>query len=396
MRVFVTRVALLFGALAAACSGDEPAPSSSDGDGGAAPELCERVAALDSLAPASSYDYGWTCLGQVAPGGEPLSLTALDEDDCTTGIWPDLDDTVSVCPTVSAAVRTDPVSGKELPSEDARVLPIDIPVSESGSFLPSNLPTSFPETLRVVSWNMEYTAHLDEQIAILTTRPELASADVYLLSEVDRCSSRNGKTRGARRLAEALGAAYVYGIEFVELEIDRVAGGDTGQAILSRRPLSSAALTCHSNQSDWFATDDEPRLGERVFLHADIPVGDGFARVYAAHLESDDLFGEKRSAQAKELLDVAQTLACERPQIVAGDFNAPYCGAPELEVLRTSGFLDAVGLAGDKDPTHQSGFRLDYVWARGFRVVRGGVLRDVTASDHYPVWVDLEMDPNGA
>ena len=354
-----------------------------------------RVAPLDSLAPAASYEYAWTCAGEAPADGDPLSLTPLEDDDCTTGIWPDLDDTVDVCPTVSAAVRTDPVSGKVLPSEDPRTLPTDVAVSESGSFLPEGLPTSFPTTLRVVSWNMEYTAHLDEQIAILTTRPELASADVYLLSEVDRCSSRNGKRRGARRLAEALGTAYVYGIEFVELEIDRVAGGDTGQAILSRRPLSSAALTCHSNQSDWFATDDQLRLGERVFLHADIPVGDTVARVYSAHLESDDLFGEKRSVQAKELLDVAQTRACDRPQIVGGDFNAPYCGAPELEVLRTSGFVDAVGLTGDLDPTHKSGFRLDYVWGRGFRVVQGGVLRDVTASDHYPVWVDLELDEAG-
>jgi endonuclease/exonuclease/phosphatase family metal-dependent hydrolase len=246
--------------------------------------------------------------------------------------------------------------------------------------------------MRVVAWNMEYTAHLDEQIELLANRPELASADVFLLSEVDRCSARNGTRRAARRLAEVLGAAYVYGIEFVELEIDRVAGGDTGQAILSRRPLTSAALTCHSSQSDWFASAEEPRLGQRVALHADVPVGDRFARVYAVHLESDDVFGEKRSIQAKELLDEAQARACERPQIVAGDFNAPYCGAPELEVLRRSGFIDAAGTAGDVDKTNMSGLRLDYVWTRGFRVVAGGVLRDVMQSDHYPVWVDLELE----
>ncbi len=392
MRRSLTALGLFFllGTLLAACSDETAAPA--EGAGGGAGDLCERVAALDALAPAVSYDYAWTCAGEVAAEGEALPAPPIDDNDCTTGVWPDLDDTVAVCPTVSAAVRVDPVSGKTLPSDDARPLPIDIPVTESGSFLPADLPTSYPKTLRVVAWNMEYTAHLDEQIAILTTRPELASADLYLLSEVDRCSNRNGKRHGARKLAEALSAAYAYGIEFVELDIDRSVGGDTGQAILSRRPLTSAALTCHSNQSDWFATEDEPRLGERVFLHADIPVGNSAARVYAAHLESDDIFGEKRSIQAKELLDVAQSRACDRPQIVAGDFNAPYCGSPELEVLRTSGFFDAVGLTGDREATHQSGFRLDYVWIRGFRAVQGGVLRDVMASDHYPVWVDLELD----
>jgi endonuclease/exonuclease/phosphatase family metal-dependent hydrolase len=194
-------------------------------------------------------------------------------------------------------------------------------------------------------------------------------------------------------LAELLQAEYVYGIEFVELEIDRVAGGDTGQAILSRRPIRSAILTCHSNESDWFATKDEPRLGERVVLHADVPIGDRVARVHAVHLESDDVLGAKRAVQSKEILDQAQARACDRPTILAGDFNAPYCGAPELQVLRDAGFIDAVGVAGDTNPTHAApGFRLDYLWARGLRVVSGGVLRDVSASDHYPVWVDLELE----
>jgi len=48
---------------------------------------------------------------------------------------------------------------------------------------------------------------------------------------------------------------------------------------------------------------------------------------------------------------VVQQRACERPQIVAGDFNAPYCGAPELQLLRDAGFVDALGLAGDTEPT---------------------------------------------
>jgi endonuclease/exonuclease/phosphatase family metal-dependent hydrolase len=308
-------------------------------------------------------------------------------------VWPDLDDTIDVCPTLSATQRVDPVSGKTLPSQDARALPIDIPVTESGSFLPAALPDVWPATLRVVAWNVEYSAHLDEQIAALTSVPELAAADLFLLSEVDRCSARNGVQRAARRFAEALNAAYVYGIEFVELEIDRVAGGDTGQAIVSRRPLSGAALSCHSSHFDWFASNDEPRLGQRVVLHADLPIGDRTARVYAVHLESNDVAGDKRAVQSKELLDAAQLLACDRPQIAAGDFNAPYCGAPELEVFRTVGFQDAIGLAGDLQPTHENGLRLDYVWTRGMRVVAGGVVRDLQASDHDAVWADLELEP---
>jgi len=382
------RHTLLLGLLVVpwSCQGDDGAPVPAP-----PAELCERNDQLDAIPDPASYQYDWTCSGSVPATGEALPDEPIP-DDCTTGIWPDLDDTVDVCPTVSDALRTDPVSGLELPSDDPRPLPIDIAVSVAGSFLPPSQPTSWPRTLRVVAWNLEYTSHLDEQIEVLTTHPQLSTADVYLMSEVDRCSTRNGTRRAAHLMAAALEAAYVYGIEFVELEIDRDVGGDTGQAIFSRRPLTGAALTCHSSQFDWFASEDEPRLGQRVALHADVPVGDQAVRLYAVHLESNDIFGDLRSIQSKELLDVAQTLACERPQIVGGDFNAPYCGAPELDVLRGAGFVDAVGLAGHTEPTHHNGMRLDYVWARGFSVVDGGVVTGLDMSDHDALWVDLELE----
>ncbi len=387
MRSELAAVALIAIAGLWACEGDDLQPPPAEQE----PELCERHAQLDSIPDPQSYQYDWTCSGSVPAAGEPLPGDDV-ADDCTAGIWPDLDDTVAVCPTVSDELRTDPVSGKELPSDDSRLLPLDIAVSEAGSFLPPTLPESWPTRLRVVAWNVEYTSHLDDQIALLATHPELSIADVYLLSEVDRCSSRNDMRRAARLMAEALEAAYVYGIEFVELEIDREVGGDTGQAILSRRPLSSAALTCHSSQFDWFASVDEPRLGQRVALHADLPVGDQSVRVYAIHLESNDIFGDLRSIQSKEVLDVAQARACDRPQIIGGDFNAPYCGAPELDVLRGAGFVDAVGIAGHTEATHHNGMRLDYVWTRGFRVIDGGVVTTLGMSDHDALWVDLQLE----
>jgi endonuclease/exonuclease/phosphatase family metal-dependent hydrolase len=342
--------------------------------------------------PEEAFTYAWTCSGEVAPSGVHPDAEPLGED-CSAGIWPDLDATVDVCPTVSSVTKVDPVSGLTLPLADARALPVDIPVTESGSFLPADLPSRFPPRLKIVAWNMEYTANLDAQVEELTTRPDLRDADVYLLSEVDRCSARNGTRRAARLLARAIGGQYVYGIEFVELSIGRTVGGDTGQAIVSRRPLTGAALHCHSAQHDWFASMREPRLGQRVVLHADVPAGDRVVRLYAVHYESNDALGEKRVVQVKETLDVAQALACARPQVVAGDFNTWYPQAPELEVLRGAGFVDALAEAGDTGVTHvPSGFRLDYVWTRGFRVLRGGVLRDVTSSDHHPVWAEIELE----
>jgi endonuclease/exonuclease/phosphatase family metal-dependent hydrolase len=347
------------------------------------------------LVDAAVYEYDWACTGDVPATGAPVPAEVEPPtEDCSAGVWPDLDARLTVCPTWSGGTLTDPASGLTFPLDDeVRTLPVSIPVSEGGSFLSSELPSSWPTTLKVVAWNMEYSRNLDDQLTTLTTHPALADADVYLLNEVDRCSTRNGVRRAARELARAIGGQYVYGIEFVELNVGRTIGGDTGQAIVSRRPLTGAALLCHSAQSDWLLDDGEPRLGSRVVLHADVPAGDEIVRVWAVHLESDDILGEKRAVQSKELLDEAQRLACDRPQIVAGDFNAWYPRAPELVVLRDAGFVDALERLGDVERTHDSGRRLDYLFARGpFEIVDGAVLRDVTTSDHFPLVVTLRLD----
>jgi len=342
----------------------------------------------DHVDPAA-FEYDWTCSGEVTPEGSAPDAEPPTED-CSEGIWPDLD-AATICPTVTDATRTDPDTGETLPPADDRTLPLEIPVSESGSFLPAEVPASWPATLKVVAWNVEYTDELDAQLESLTTDPRLSDADVYLLSEVDRCSARNDVRRAARILAERIGGAYVYGIEFVELSIGREVGGDTGQAIVSRRPITGASLLCHSSQADWFDDDGEPRLGQRVVLHADVPAGDAFVRLYAVHFESRDPIGEKRAVQVKELLDAAQASACDRPQVVGGDFNAWYATAPELVLMENAGFTDAVAAVGDTSSTHDNGTRLDFIWARGFEVLNGGVLEDVVTSDHRPVWAELRL-----
>ncbi len=379
--------------LSLGCGDDDATEDGGVVDGGIdlGPGMRRDLGHPGSSLPPEVYEYDWSCSGEVAPNdvapdAEPPTA------DCSEGVWPDLDSTMVVCPTITDVTREDPESGMSLPVADTRTAPTTIPVSESGSFLPDVLPETWPTTLKLVAWNMEYTANLDAQLQTLTEDPELADADVWLLSEVDRCSARNGVRRAARMLAEAVEGAYVYGIEFVELSIGRTVGGDTGQAIVSRRPLTGASLLCHSPQYDWFANDGQPRLGSRVVLGAEVPIGNTHTRVWAVHLESNDLLGELRVVQSKELLDASQASACERPQIVAGDFNAWYPQAPELDVLRTAGFADAFDTLGDTEATHQRGVRLDYVWTKGFSVTDGAVLREVETSDHYPMWVELTME----
>lgn len=367
---------------------------------------CETAPALDAAVPRDTprrdapfdpgrslprelFEYDWACVGAVTPPLAPIAAEPMTED-CSTGIWPELP-LANVCPTTSMASRIDPDTGAMLPPVDDRTLPTAIPVTESGSFRTGTDPVTWPSTLRVVAWNMEYTRSVDAQIELLSTDPELSSADVFLLSEVDRCSSRNGVRRAARLLAQAIGGDYVYGIEFVELSIDRTVGGDTGQAIVSRRPLRDGAVLCHSGDFDWLATPDEPRLGARITLSAEIPVGSTWALVHAVHFESNDALGAERVVQVKEVLDAAQRGACERPMIVAGDFNTWYATAPERAVMSAAGFTDTFESLGDVMGTHDSGRRLDYLYVRGLTIAGGTIHREVDLSDHAPLYAELAL-----
>src|SRR5687767_6005763 len=58
------------------------------------------------------------------------------------------------------------------------------------------------DTLRIVSFNVEFSRRVDSAIAVLKSDSTLRTADVVLLQEMDSTATR--------RIAEALGAWYVY------------------------------------------------------------------------------------------------------------------------------------------------------------------------------------------
>src|SRR5688572_17300583 len=78
-------------------------------DAAASPDAASRDAAPDDVGPpmdvprrprdaggfdrfldAEIWSYEWTCTGVAPPGGEPLA-TEPPVEDCSAGVWPDLD-----------------------------------------------------------------------------------------------------------------------------------------------------------------------------------------------------------------------------------------------------------------------------------------------------------------
>ena len=72
-----------------------------------------------------------------------------------------------------------------------------------------------------------------------------------------------------------------------------------GNAVLSRYPLGNVELIRHATNSDvWVGSSEQPRLGGRVAVKADVWVGDRILHVYSLHFESGGDADALREAQA--------------------------------------------------------------------------------------------------
>jgi len=210
-----------------------------------------------------------------------------------------------------------------------------------------------------------------EEIADVRPQSEyLMASDVMILNEADLGMSRTDYRDVAKELAEALGMAYAFGVEFIE--VDKIYLGieelkvpeekmneqfrkdlavDTGRykglhgsAVLSRYPIRSARnirlKACH----DWYGDEiklselekgkrlasknvflerisREVRHGNRFALLVDIEVPEsptGLVTVVSVHLENK-CRPTCRKEQMEELL--AQLEGIKNPLVMGGDLN---------------------------------------------------------------------------
>jgi hypothetical protein len=148
----------------------------------------------------------------------------------------------------------------------------------------------------------------------------------------------------------------------------------------------------------WFGSEPE-RPGTvgagagspRIVSVVELWCGSGPVVVANAHLDSAS--GEARAEAARQLVDLVATRP-DVPHVVMGDLNATL-DDPELAPLTASGLVPA--LPPDAGPTAtafetEEGRALDHVLLTpGWTVLGAEVRRDAgTASDHYPLLVELE------
>lgn len=237
-----------------------------------------------------------------------------------------------------------------------------------------------PDSLRVVSWNIQYGEAVETALEELQAHPRLADPDLLLVQELDPA--------GAALLADSLGLDYVYRPASVHPHHARL----FGNAVLSRWPIVDHGLEILPHPS--------PGSGHRrIAVSATVDLGArGELVAVSVHTATVIMEPDKRLAQAAAVFD---SLGLDdRPAVVAGDFNtvSDYDATLLRRMGRKLGFEYVRLPAG---PTVESGLGklsgqqlvLDHILVRGLAPGARGVVRSTTASDHYPVWAVVALPP---
>jgi endonuclease/exonuclease/phosphatase family metal-dependent hydrolase len=217
------------------------------------------------------------------------------------------------------------------------------------------------DTLRLASFNIEFSLHVDSAIALLASDPALRSADVILLQEMNE--------EATKRIAEALGVWYVYYPAIYHFRTRQ----QVGNAVLSRWPIVEDRKIVLPHVSRFVRT-------QRTATAATIQVGQLPVRVYSTHLGTmGDLAPAARRDQLRAILADARLYS---RVVIGGDMNDATVG----RLVRAEGYRWPT----ERGPETTRLGRLDHIFIKGLAVPDSGgagtVLEVRGASDHLPVW----------
>jgi endonuclease/exonuclease/phosphatase family metal-dependent hydrolase len=218
-----------------------------------------------------------------------------------------------------------------------------------------------PDTMRVVSFNVQFSKRVDIALDLLRWNDSLRNADAILLQEMDE--------RGVRLLADSLSMNYVY----YPATRHPQTGRDFGNAILSRWPLSNDRKIILPHLARYNAT-------QRIAVAATMRMGDRDVRLYSVHLAT--LVNNGPTQRREQLAAVLADADSFPVALIGGDFN--------------SETVPAIGLARNLSwptrglPATAALWTIDHMLLRGMTTTQLGIVRDTHgASDHRPVWANM-------
>ena len=226
---------------------------------------------------------------------------------------------------------------------------------------------------KVISWNIKFAARINNALEEFQRVPALQDADLILLQEMD--------DEGVARIARRLNYNYVY----YPASIHNRTGRPFGNAILASWPIEESFKLLLPHAS--------PTNGQRrIAAGAVLRVGQQRLAAYSVHTETPVLSHARRAEQIAELSRRVRRAMAECV-IVGGDFNT--FSPRSTRTLRAT--MTSAGLApvfDGRPPTVRTplaSFKLDHLFIRGARPLTSGIWPGTSASDHYPLWVMLEI-----
>src|SRR6266850_4834425 len=239
--------------------------------------------------------------------------------------------------------------------------------------------------------------HIDSAARACSDGTLMPRVDVLALQEADKQTARAGGIHVARELAVKLKMGWVHvpagiprGVKpkarqwWLDFEepIGLYDEGDTGIALLSRLPLTDVTRI----DLPWQECAWRPRLA----MGATVSAGPIRLRIFNVHVDPHAAAG----GQLKQLEVIAdQAAASTDPTMIVGDFNPP-SGKKGMETRR---FLEAKGYTTpfpSGTPTWRGALlrlHADWIFTRGVKIARWGVARPLSASDHWPVWSEVDL-----
>jgi endonuclease/exonuclease/phosphatase family metal-dependent hydrolase len=239
--------------------------------------------------------------------------------------------------------------------------------------------------IKVVSYNIRWRAgdELKRIAKSLHEDPEVGSAAILGLQEVDRRKKRTGHNNTAKALAKELGLHYAWA---APPSPKPDAEEETGVAILSVYPLTDVQRIVLPHPG--------PKKRRRVALGATVEIDGQPWRVYSAHAETR-ISMKKKMEQFNAILEDLARYPKDTPAIVMGDLNT---WEPNADDKTAKLFSDAgltTPFAGNATFRRRVLFlpiemKLDWIWLRGLEATSFGIDREIEISDHWPLWTNLK------
>lgn len=238
----------------------------------------------------------------------------------------------------------------------------------------NEIPDDTKDTIKIVSFNIEYAIEINQAITELQTIEALKNADIILLQEMDTTSSRH--------IAKALQYNFVY----IPAASDDDGLQMTGNSILSKWPLENEQKIILPHLQNLNGR-------QRIAIAATVSINKRPLHIYNVHLETFVMKRKKRKEQLAEVVNLAIQNDAAHPVLIAGDFNSLF----QKDINEFVSLLHGHHFdwhSEDLGYTAKAFYniikpQLDHFFSKGLILVDSGKVVSSTASDHLPIWAEF-------